>query len=108
MVFCSSAVENVPLQQRNGQPLNSEYNRNQLSAAYAADGDARMTPVMCGFWLQAMVMDRNSDAFQKLLYVAGRMQATYEDKGMEPHLAIAGSMRLKLQNPTLFNSIAAG
>ena len=108
MVFSSSAVENVPLQQRNGKPLNSEYNRNQLSAAYATDGDTAMTPVMCGFWLQAMVMDRNSNAFQELLYVAGRTQATYEDRGMEPHLAIAGSMRLKLENPALFNSIAAG
>ena len=108
MVFCSSAVENAPLQQRNGQPLNSEYNRNQLSAAYAADGDARMTPVMCGFYLQVMVLDRTSDAFQKIQHVAARTFATYEDSGMERHLAIAGSMRLKLENPTLFNGIAAG
>ncbi len=107
MVFVSAAVENVLLQQRNGKPLNSEYNRNQLSAAYATDGDTVMTPVMCGFWLQAMVMDRNSNAFQELLYVAGRTQAVYEDRGMEPHVAIAGSLRMKLQNPTLFNIMTA-
>ena len=108
MVFSSSAVENVPLQQRNGQPLNSEHNRNQLSAAYAADGDTAMTPVMCGFWLQAMVMDRTSDAFQKIQHVAARMYATYEENGMERHLAICMSMRVKLENPALFNTMVTG
>ena len=98
MVFCSSAVENVPLQQRKGQPLNSEYNRNQLSAFYAVDGDAGMTPVMCGFYLQAMVMDRTSDAFQKLQHVAARTFATYEENGMERHLAMCMSMRVKLES----------
>ena len=73
MVFCPSTVENVFLEQRNGEPLNSDHNRVTLSAAYAAEGDKNMTPVMCGFWLQAMVLDRTSDAFEKLQHVATRM-----------------------------------
>ena len=108
MVFVAAAVETVPLEQRNGQPLNSEHNRTALSAAYAADGEKNMTPVMCGFWLQAMVLDRTSDAFKKLQHVAARMHATYEEDGMERHYAICMSMRVKLQEPALFNRMLTG
>ena len=107
MVFVSAAVETVPFEQRNGQPLNSEYNRVTLSAAYAADGDKNMTPVMCSFWLQVMVLDRTSDAFKKLQRVASSMHTTFEEEGMEPHVAICLSMRLKLQEPVMFEQMAA-
>ena len=107
MVFPSSSVENVLLEQRKGAPLNSDFNRNASSAAYVADGNETMTPVMCGFWLQAMVLDRTSDAFKKLQLVAARMHATYEEEGMERHFAICMSMRVKLQEPVMFEQMAA-
>ena len=107
MVFVSAAVETVPFEQRKCQPLNSEYNRVTLSATYAADGDKNMTPVMCGFWLQAMVLDRTSDAFKKMQRVAARIHATYQEEGMERHFAICMSMRVKLQEPVMFEQMAA-
>ena len=107
MVFVSAAVKTVPLEQRNGKPLNSDHNRVVLSAAYAADGDLFMTPVMCGFWLQAMVLDTTSDTFRKIQFAAHRMHATYEDQGMECHYAIAATMRVKLEDPALFDRMSS-
>ena len=106
MVFCPSTVENVLLEQRNGAPLNSDHNRVTLSAAYAADGDKNMTPAMCGFWLQAMVLDRTSDAFKKMQRVAARVHASYQENGMERHHAICVSMRVKVADPVLFEQMA--
>ena len=85
-------------------PLNSEDNRNRLSAAYLAEGDKSMTPVMCGYWLQAIALD--SKAFEELQTVAGRLQATWEM--MHKHCAMAVAMRARLEQPELFrNALAA-
>ena len=62
--------------------VNSEENRAELSRAYAANGKVGMTPVMCGFLLQAMALDRSTDAFKQAQIVAHRLHMTYEDEGM--------------------------
>ena len=107
MVLLSAVIETVSLEQRNGEPLNSEYNRMVLSAACAADGDLKWTPVMCGFWLQAMVLDTTSDTTRKIRLAAQRMHAAYEDQGMERHYAIAAIMRVKLENPAMFDRMSS-
>ena len=87
-------------------PVNSEENRMDLSRAYRANGNAPMTPAMCGFWLQAMALDKSSDAFKQAQMVAHRIHATYEDQGMSFDLAIASSMRIRAEQPTMFGEMA--
>ena len=87
-------------------PVNSEQNRMQLSRNYATNGDVGMTPAMCGFWLQAMALDKSSDAFKQAQLVAHRIHATYEDQGMSFDLAIASSMRIRAEQPTMFGEMA--
>ena len=87
-------------------PVNSEQNRMQLSRNYVANGDASMTPAMCGLWLQAMALDKSSDAFKQAQLVAHRIHATYEDRGMSFDLAIASSMRIRAEQPTMFGEMA--
>ena len=67
-MFRPNATRNVQLEPRMtpsgvSMPVNSEGNRNALAAAYAADGDPTMTAVMCGFWLQAAVLDVSTKTF---------------------------------------------
>ena len=85
-------------------PLNSEDNRNKLSAAYLAEGDSSMTAVLRGFWLQAIALS-STKAFEEVVVVADRMQATWP---MHEHCAMAVAMRVKLEKPELFrNALAA-
>ena len=86
-------------------PLNSEYNRTMLAAAYTADGDPSMTAVMCGFYLQAMALDTSTREFDKAQTVAHRLYATYPR--MEMHFAMASAMRIKADRPEVFRFIAA-
>ena len=86
-------------------PVNSERNRNTLAVAYAADGDPTMTPVMCGFWLQAIALDKSTKTFTEVQTVAHSLRATY---GMERHYAMAAAMRVKFETPETFKRIAAG
>ena len=86
-------------------PLNSEVNRNTLAAAYTADGDRSMTTVMCGFWLQAIALDKSTKTFTEVQTVAHSLRATY---GMERHYAMAAAMRVKSESPETFKDIAAG
>ena len=83
-------------------PLNSEDNRNMLASAYLAEGDKSMTPVMCGYWLQAIALD--SKSFEELQTVAGRLQATWP---MHKHCAMAVAMRARLEQPELFRNALA-
>ena len=85
-------------------PLNSEVNRNTLAAAYSADGDHSMTAVMCGFWLQAIALDKSTKTFTEVQTVAHGLRATY---GMERHYAMAAAMRVKSESPETFKRIAA-
>ena len=85
-------------------PLNSEENRSRLAATYLTHGDPSMTPVMCGFWLQAVALERNTPAFKEARTVAHRLHATY--KPMEMHFAMASAMRIKLEQPELFRRAA--
>ena len=84
-------------------PLNVEENRCMLSAAFALVGDSSMTPVMCGFYLQAISLDTSTDAFLQARTVANRIHATYMEDGMELHFAMAATMRIKVMDPKLFN-----
>ena len=86
-------------------PLNSNYNRTRLAAAYLADGDPTMTAVMCGFYLQAMALDTSSQEFEEAQTVAHRLYATYPQ--VEMHFAIAAAMRIKAERPEVFRSMAA-
>ena len=86
-------------------PLNSEGNRNTLAAAYAADGDPTMTPVMCGFWLQAIALDKSTKTFTEVQTVAHSLRAEY---GMERHYAMAAATRVKFETLETFKRIAAG
>ena len=86
-------------------PANSGKNREELSRAYTANGDASMTSVMSGFWLQAMALDKSSDAFKQANLVAHRIHATYEDQGMSFDLAIASSMRIRVEQPMMFGEM---
>ena len=87
-------------------PVNSEQNRMQLSRAYAANGNPTMTPVMCGFLLQAMAFDKSSDAFKQAQVVAHRVHGDYKDDGMSFDYAIAASMRIRAEQPALFREMA--
>ena len=86
-------------------PVNSEQNRMQLSRNYATHGNVGMTPAMCGFWLQAMALDKSSDAFKQAQLVAHRIHATYKDEGMSFDYAIASSMRIRVEQPTTFGKM---
>ena len=86
-------------------PLNSEFNRTKLAAAYLADGDSSMTNAMCGFYLQAMALDTSGLEFEEAQTVAHRLYATYPP--MEMHFAIAAALRIKAEHPEVFRSIAA-
>ena len=89
-------------------PVNSEGNRMRVSRDFVTRGEAAMTPVMCGFWLQALALDKNTNNFTDARVVAGRLHATYEDEGMQIHLAVASAMRIKAEQPALFKRMAAG
>ena len=65
-----------------------------------------MTPVMCGFWLQAAALDMSMETFKQVLRVAHRMHLTYEEDGMHIHYAMAAAMRVKAENPTLSSQLA--
>ncbi len=85
--------------------VNSEQNRMQLSRNYATNGDVGMTPAMCGFWLQAMALDKSSDAFKQAQLVAHRIHATYKDQGLSFDMAIASSMLIRVEQPTIFGKM---
>ena len=85
-------------------PLNSEFNRTKLAAAYLADGDPSMNNAMCGFYLQAMALDPTTREFEEAQEVAQRLDYTFD---LEMHWAIAAAMRLKAERPEIFQSIAA-
>ena len=109
-MFRPNAIKNVRLQDHMTPsgvriPLNSEVNRNTLAAAYSADGDHSMTAVMCGFWLQAIALDKSTKTFTEVQTVAHSLRATY---GMERHYAMAAAMRVKSESPETFKDIAAG
>ena len=87
-------------------PLNSEGNRANMSRAYIAEGDASMTPVMCGFLFLALAQDKSSDAYKKTVIVAERLRATYKDDGMQDDHAIAAAMRLNVEQPAMFGEMA--
>ena len=89
-------------------PVNSEGNRMRASRDFVAQGDATMTPVMCGFWLQALSIDKDSNDFKDARAVAECIHATYDDEGMQIHLAVASAMRIKAEQPALFKRMAAG
>ena len=86
-------------------PVNSEVNRNTLAAAYSADGDDTMTAVMCGFWLQAVALDKSMKTFTEVKTVAHLLRSTY---GMELHYAMAAAMRMRSESPKIFKHIAVG
>jgi hypothetical protein len=85
-------------------PVNSEDNRNRLSAAYLAEGDTSMNPVLCGFWLLAIALDPTTKAWDEVQAVAHRTQATWS---MHKHCAIAVAMRVKIEQPELFRTALA-
>ena len=108
-MFRPSAIKNVRLQDHMTPsgvriPLNSEVNRNALAAAYSADGDDTMTAVMCGFWLQAIALDKSTKTFTDVKTVSHLLRSTY---GMEMHYAMAAAMRVKSESPETFKRIAA-
>ena len=86
-------------------PLDSNYNRTMLAAAYLADGDHTMTHSMCGFYLQAMALDRSTREFEETQTVAHRISGPYE--AMEMHFAIATAMRIRAEMPEIFAAIAS-
>ena len=86
-------------------PLNTEGNRTRLAAAYLLDNDPTMTPAMCGFWLQAVALDKSVESLKQVQRVAYRMHATYEEEGMHIHYAMAAAMRVKVENPMLFRQL---
>ena len=88
-------------------PVNSEGNRMRVSRDFVTRGEAAMTRVMCGFWLQALALDKNTNNFTDARVVAGRLHATYEDEGMQFHLAMASAMRIKAEQPVMFKQMAA-
>ena len=88
-------------------PLNTHENRTRLSAAYQEAGDGTMTPAMCGFWLQAIAIDRDSELFAQAQQVARRLYATYNENGLQMHYCIEASMRIKAEQPRLFRSIGS-
>ena len=85
-------------------PLNSEFNRTKLAAAYILDGDSSMTNAMCGFYLTAMALDPTTREFEEAQTVAHRLDYTFD---LEMHWAIAAAMRIKAERPEVFRSIAA-
>ena len=98
-------ILDIPLEGLHGVPVNSERNRMAMAAAYADAGTTGMTPVMCGFFLQALALDRASDLHRKVHSAARRVYATYNEEGMVIPLALAVTMRLRLVNPNLFNEL---
>ena len=88
-------------------PLNNEANRRRLSIAYTLESQPTMTPVMCGFWLLALALDFRTETFKQVLTVTRRMYATYKDEGMWFELAMAGAMRIKIEQPTLFSGMTS-
>ena len=107
MPFFPKAVNSVLLLGNcNGVPLNVEVNRYRMSAAFKSDGDASMTPAMCGFYLQALALDTSTDAFKKARIVANSIHATFEEGGMPIHFAMAAALRVKTEQPKLFAEMA--
>ena len=109
-MFRPNASRNVQLEARVtpsgvSMPVNSEGNRNAVAAAYAADGDPTMTTVMCGFWLQAAVLDVSTKTFADVKTVSHLLRSTF---GMEMHYAMAAAMRMKSEDPKVFKRIADG
>ena len=109
-MFRPNAIKNVRLQDHMTPsgvriPVNSEVNRNTLAVAYSADGDPSMTAVMCGFWLQAVALDKSMKTFTEVKTVAHLLRSTY---GMELHYAMAAAMRMRSESPKIFKHIAAG
>ena len=92
------------LENSQGVPLNIEGNRNRLSEAFKSDGDPSMSPVMCGFLLQAQAMDTSTKAFRMARLVANRLQADYD--GMHLEYAIAAALRVRTEQPQLFAEMA--
>ena len=86
-------------------PVNSEDNRNRLSAAYLAEGDTSMNPVLCGFWLLAIALDPTTKAWEDVQTVAHRTQATWPM--LHKHCAMAVAMRVKIEQPELFRTALA-
>ena len=109
-MFRPNAIKNVRLEDHTTPsgvriPVNSEVNRNTLAAAYSADGDDTMTAVMCGFWLQAVALDKSMNTFTEVKTVAHLLRSTY---GMELHYAMAAAMRMRSESPKIFKHIAVG
>ena len=110
-MFQPNATKNVQLQTHvtpSGVriPVNSEMNRNNLAAAYSADGDPSMTAVMCGFWMQAIALDESADpTVADVRTVCHTLRAEY---GLERHFAMAAAMRMKSESPETFKRIAGG
>ena len=109
-MFRPNAIKNVRLEDHMTPsgvriPVNSEVNRNTLAAAYSADGDDTMTAVMCGFWLQAVALDKSMKTFTEVKTVAHLLRSTY---GMELHYAMAAAMRMRSESPKIFKHIAVG
>ena len=92
------------LENAQGIPLNIEGNRNRLSEAFKLDGDPTMSPVMCGFLLQALAMDTSTEAFRMAKIVANRLKDDYE--GMHIIYAIAAALRVRTAQPQLFDEMA--
>ena len=88
-------------------PLNTDENRTALSVAYAEAGDGTMTPAMCGFWLQAIALDPNTELFAQTQKVARCLYATFQENGLQMHYAMAAAMRIKASQPRLFRSLAS-
>ena len=107
MSFCPKAVTELTLLQNlPGVPLDIESNRVIMSAAFRLDGDPKMTPLMCGFFMQVMALDKTWDSFVQVISLAHRIQATYKDEGMHLHYAIAAAMRIYVENPKRFAEMA--
>ena len=109
-MFRPNAIKNVRLEDHMTPsgvriPVNSELNRNTLAAAYVADGDPTMTPVMCGFWLQAIALDKSTKTFTEVRTAARSLRAEY---GGTMHYAMAAAMRARSELPETFKDIAAG
>ena len=92
------------LQNSQGIPLNVEGNHTRLSEAFKSDGDPSMSPVMCGFLLQALAMDTSTEAFRMVRMVAKCLQADYH--GMHLEYAIAAALRVRTEQPQLFAEMA--
>ena len=106
MSFRPTAVSQVVLIENfKGIPLNIEENCRRMSVAFLSDGDASMTPAMCGFLLTAFALDKSTEAYGQSRRVAHRLREDYED--MEMHYAIAAAMRIKVEQPTLFQNCLA-